>query len=114
MNKEKIKAILQDIREDACDLFDIHHPKLDSGFAPSKRIIHSVDEALLELNKPKPYYPLGQEPVPEVCLSCTLQCPTDCPLDKEPITKNCFTCKKYYSCDLPMDCQGRQWEADNL
>ena len=30
----------------------------------------------------KQYYPLGQEPVNQQCLSCGLNCPNDCPLDK--------------------------------
>ena len=80
MNKELIKSYLQDIRKDACDLFDIHHPALDKGFGPSKDIIQLADKALAELNK---YTPFGQENTPEVCLTCGLQCPADCPLDKQ-------------------------------
>lgn len=31
----------------------------------------------------KQYFPLGQEPVNQQCLSCRLNCPNDCPLDKQ-------------------------------
>ena len=40
------------------------------------------ENALAEVNK-SDYYPLGQEPVNQKCLSCGLNCPNDCPLDKE-------------------------------
>lgn len=51
LNDEKedtLKQYLMDIRDDACTLFDIHHPLLDKGFAPSKDIIHIVDKILKE------------------------------------------------------------------
>lgn len=57
---------------------------LESGWTRHRaEEVALIEKAILELDKPKPYYPLGQEPIPETCLSCTLQCPTDCPLDKQ-------------------------------
>ena len=44
---------------------------------------NTIRLAIEELNKPKPYTQFGQENTPEVCLTCGLQCPTDCPLDKD-------------------------------
>ena len=43
---------------------------------------NTIRLAIAELDKPK-YTPFGQENTPEVCLTCGLQCPTDCPLDKQ-------------------------------
>ena len=40
---------------------------------------NTIRLAIEELNK---YAPFGQEKIPEVCLSCGLNCPNDCPLDK--------------------------------
>lgn len=81
MNSQKIEELVKDIRVDACKLFNIHHPLLDSGFQPSKDIIQLCDDILSILKKQ--YFPLGQEPVNRQCLSCGLNCPNDCPLDKE-------------------------------
>lgn len=36
-----------------------------------------------DLRVDKTYYPMGTEPVEHRCLTCDLQCPTDCPMDKE-------------------------------
>lgn len=92
MDKEKIRRVLIRAENIICCECEsaIRNKCIDER--PLCNSIKELREAIIELDKPKPYYPLGQEPM----------------------TKNCFTCKKYYSCDLPMDCQGRQWEADNL
>jgi hypothetical protein len=43
-----------------------------------------IQDAIEKLQKKinNKYHPMGTEPVSEVCLSCSLQCPNDCPLDK--------------------------------
>lgn len=42
---------LKEIRNDACRLFDIHHPSLDAGYGPTKDIINIVDKTLKEIQK---------------------------------------------------------------
>jgi len=49
-----IEKALEEIREDACVLFGIHHTALSEGFGPAKRIINRVDEALAALEAEKP------------------------------------------------------------
>lgn len=80
---------------------DFYRPKDFSGVEQVYRIIsewsashsmkyESAQEAQLDLakqiqiyieNLQKTYIKFGNETPPEICLSCTLQCPTDCPLD---------------------------------
>ena len=43
---------------------------------------NTIRLAIAELDKSK-YTPFGQENILEECLTCGLQCPTDCPLDKQ-------------------------------
>lgn len=82
MDKEKIRQVL--IRAENIICCDCEPEKrIPCIKYPECAGIRELRECILELDKPKPYYPLGQEPMSETCLSCTLQCPTDCPLDKQ-------------------------------
>ena len=56
---------------------------LASGWTRHKEEeVEIIENALREVYKPK-YFPLGQEPVNQQCLSCRLNCPNECPLDKQ-------------------------------
>ena len=35
-----------------------------------------------KLKESKQYHPMGTEPINEICLTCGLHCPDNCPLDK--------------------------------
>lgn len=90
MDKEKIRQVL--IRAENIICCDCESEKrIPCSKHPECNSIKELREAILELDKPKQYYPLGQEPK----------------------AKNCTTCEVQYTCDLPMDCQGRQYKPKN-
>ena len=86
MDTERIKAIL--VRTENIICCDCESEKrIPCIKYPECASIRELRECILELEKPKQYYPLGMEPK----------------------SKNCTTCGAQYTCDLPMDCQGRQY-----
>ncbi len=86
MDTEKIKAAL--IRAENILCADCESEKrIPCIKYPECASIRELRECILELEKPKPYYPLGLEPK----------------------SKNCTSCEDQYTCALPMHCEGKQY-----